>query len=159
MVKERISRERRKLARFEVDIPVQGKPVILGRKRAGEGSVDAIIKDISGSGTMLKWPAEFQLPRFLKLEIKILVASEPIECTARTVWTKEKKSEGRGKGRPSQQYEVGLSFVEDENRNIPRLISRGTDFYWEIFVRTGDVQAYLLHKGIDKGCEEVPKDG
>jgi len=159
MVEEGRSGERRKFSRFEVEISGQCKPVAPGGKRTERESVYATIKNISSNGILMEWPAVYRPPQFLKLGIKILSISKPIECIARTVWTKEKRSEGRGKGRPLQQYEVGLSFVEDEYSNVPRLISRGTDFYWEIFVRTGDVQAYLLHKGIDKGCEEVPKDG
>ena len=159
MVKERISGERRKFNRFVVEIPVQCKPVSPGRKRAGRELVYVTIKNISSNGIMLEWPAEFRLPQFLKLGIKILPTSKPIECTARTVWTKERKNQGRGKEKPLERYDVGLSFVEDEYSKVPRLISRGTNFYWEIFERAGYIGAYLLHKGIDKECEEVHKDG
>jgi hypothetical protein len=159
MLENKRSGERRKFTRFEVDIPVQGKAVALGRKRVGRGAVSAIIKDISGNGIMLRWPAEFQLPQFLKLEIKILPTSEPIECIARTVWTKEKRLRGKGREQAPGLYDVGLSFVKDEYGKVPKLVSSGTNFYWDIFERTGYVEAYLLHKGIDKGCEEVPKDG
>jgi len=159
MVKEKGSDERRRFNRFTVKIPVQCKPVALAKKPAGRESVYATIKNISSNGILLEWPREFRLPQFLRLGIKVVGNSKPIDSIARIVWTKEKRSEGRGKGRPPQQYEVGLSFVKDENSNVPRLISLGTDFYWGIFVRTGDVQAYLLHRGIGKECEEVPKGG
>jgi len=159
MVKEKKSGERRKFNRFEVEIPVQCKPVSLGAKRAGRESIFATIKNISSNGILLEWPAEYRLRQFLSLGIKIIPSSKPIETIARTVWTKEKKSRGRCKGGLLQQYDVGLSFIENEYSNVPRLISLGTDFYWEIFLRTGDVQAYLLHKGINKGCEEISRDG
>jgi hypothetical protein len=159
MVKEKGSDERRRFNRFEVNIPVQCKPVALGRKRARKELVYATIKNISSNGILLEWPGEHRPPQFLKLGIKILPSSKPIECTARTVWAKEMKPAVKGKGEVPERYDLGLSFVKDENSNVPRLISLGTDFYWGIFVRTGDVQAYLLHRGIGKECEEVPKGG
>ena len=159
MAKNKNSVERRRFNRFTVKIPVQCKPVAPAKKRAGRESVYATIKNISSNGILLEWPREYRLPQFLRLGIKVVGNSKPIDSIARTVWTKERKSRGRGKEGALEQYNVGLSFVQDEYSNVPRLISRGTDFYWEIFVRTGDVQAYLLHKGIDKECEEVPKDG
>lgn len=159
MGKNKTSGERRKFNRFVVKIPVQCKPVSPGRKRGGRELVHTTIKNISSNGILLKWPGEYRLPQFLRLGIKIVLTSKPIQSIARTVWTKEKKSRGRGKAELLEQYDMGLSFVEDENSKVPRLISRGTDFYWEIFERTGHIQAYLLHKGIDKEWEEVPKDG
>ena len=159
MMKERTSDERRRFDRFEVEIPAECRPVAPGGKRAGRESVYATIRNISSNGILLEWPAEYRLPKFLKLGIKIMLTSKPIESIARMVWAKEKKSRARGKGKLPSQYDVGLSFVEDENRKAPRLISRGTDFYWEIFERTGHIQAYLLHRGIGKEYEEVPRDG
>ena len=159
MGKERTSSERRKFNRFVVKIPVQCKPVSPGRKRTGRELVCATIKNISSNGILLKWPGEYRLPKFLRLGISVIPTSKPIESIARTVWNKEKSRRGKGKGGALEQYDVGLSFVEDEHSKVPRLISRETDFYWEIFERTGHIQAYLLHKGIDKECEQVPKDG
>ncbi len=159
MVKERRSTERRRFNRFPVKIPVQCKPVAPVKKRAGKESVYATIKNISSNGILLEWPREYRLPQFLRLGIKVVGNSKPIDSIARIVWTKEKKSEGTGKRGLPEQYDVGLSFVKDENSNTPKLISLGTDFYWEIFMRTGDVQAYLLHKGIDKRWEEICRDG
>jgi len=159
MVKERTSGERRKFNRFVVQIPVQCKPVSPGRKHAGRELVYATIKNISSNGILLVWPGEYRLPQFLRLGIKIVLTSKPIESIARTVWTKEKKSRGKRKAELPEQYDVGLSFVQEEHNEIPRMISRGTNFYWEIFERTGHIQAYLLHKGIDKEYERVPRDG
>jgi hypothetical protein len=159
MGKDRTSGERRKFNRFVVKIPVQCKPVSPGRKRGARELVCATIKNISSNGIMLKWPGEYRLPQFLRLGIKIVLTSKPIESIARMVWAKEKSRRGKGKAELLEQYDMGLSFVENENSKVPRLISRGTDFYWEIFERTGYIQAYLLHKGIDKEWEEVPKDG
>lgn len=159
MGKERTSSERRKFNRFVVKIPVQCKPVSPGRKRIGRESVCATIKNISSNGILLKWPGEYRLPQFLKLGISVRPTSKPIESIARTVWNKEKSRRGKGKSELPNQYDVGLSFVENEYSKVPRLISRETDFYWEIFEKTGHIQAYLLHKGIDKEWEQVPKDG
>ncbi len=159
MRKERTSSERRKFNRFVVKIPVQCKSVSPGRKRAGRELVCATIKNISSNGILLKWPGGYRLPQFLKLGISVIPTSKPIESIAWTVWNKEKSRRGKGKSELPNQYDVGLSFVENEYNKVPRLISRETDFYWEIFERTGDIQAYLLHKGIDKECEQVPKDG
>ena len=159
MGKERTFGERRKFNRFVVKIPVQCKPVSPGRKRTGRELVYATIKNISSNGILLKWPGGYRLPQFLRLGIKIVLTTKPIESIARMVWTKEKNRRGKGKAELPDQYDVGLSFVEDEHSKVPRLISRGTDFYWEIFERTGHIQAYLLHKGISKECEEVAKDG
>ena len=159
MMKERTSDERRKFTRFEVKIPVQCKPVARGRKHGGRELVSATIKNISSNGILLECPSEYRLPQFLRLGIKIVLTSKPIESTARTVWTKEKSCRGKGKAELPDQSDVGLSFVEDGHSKVPRLISRGTDFYWQIFERTGHIQAYLFHKEICKECEEVPKDG
>jgi len=148
MVKERISGERRKFTRFEVDIPVQCKPVSSERKRSGIGLVYATIKNISTNGILLHWPAEFQLPRFLRLAIKIAASSKPAEYIARTVWSKEKKLKIKVGKEPTERYDVGLSFVDDKRTRVPKLISQGTNFYWEIFERTGNISAYLLHRGI-----------
>ena len=159
MGKDRMSGERRKFNRFAVKIPVKCKPVSPGRKHAWRELVCATIKNISSSGILLKWPGEHRLPPFLRFGISVIATSKPIESVARTVWTKEKKRRGRGKGEPLEQCDVGLSFVENEYSKVPRLISRETDFYWEIFEKTGHIQAYLLHKGIDKEWGEVAKDG
>jgi len=159
MGKERTSGERRKFNRFVLEIPVQCKPVSLGRKHAGKELVYATIKNISSNGILLKWPGEYRLPKFLRLGISVITTSKPIESIARTVWNKEKSRRGKGKAELPNQYDVGLSFVENEYNKVPRLISRGTNFYWGIFERTGHIQAYLLHKGIGKECEQVPKDG
>ena len=159
MVKDRTSSERRKFNRFAVKIPVQCKPVSPGRKSTGRELVCATIKNISSNGILLKWPRGYRLPQFLRLGISVIPTSKPIESIAWTVWTKEKSRRGKGKAELPNQYDVGLSFVENEYNKVPRLISRETDFYWEIFERTGHIQAYLLHKGIDKECEQVPKDG
>jgi len=155
MGKERTSGERRKFNRFVVEIPVKCKPVSPGRKRGGRELVCATIKNISSSGILLKWPGEYRL----RLGISVIPTSKPIESIARTVWTKERKGRGKGKAETPEQYDMGLSFVQDEQSKLPRLISRETDFYWEIFERTGHIQAYLLHKRIDKEWEEVAKDG
>jgi hypothetical protein len=159
MGKERTFGERRKFNRFVVKIPVQCKPVSPGRKRTGRESVCATIKNISSNGILLKWSGGYRLPQFLRLGISVIPTSKPIESIARTVWTKERKSRGRGKRGALEQYDMGLSFVQNEHSKVPRLISRETNFYWEIFERTGHIQAYLLHKGIDKEWEEVSKDG
>ena len=157
-MKERISSERRRFTRFEVNIPVQCRPVILERKRAGRELVYATIKNISSNGILLEWPGEHRPPQFLKLGIKILATSKPIECTARTVWAKEMKTPVKGKGEVPERYDLGLSFVKDEYSKAPMLISQRTNFYWQIFERTGYIEAYILHKGIGKECEEVIKD-
>jgi len=159
MARETRSSERRKFNRFEVEIPVQCRPISLGAKRAGRESVFTTIKNISSNGILLDWPREFPLPQFLRLGIRVIPNAKPIETVARKVWANEKKSRGRYKGRLPQQYDVGISFIESEHSKVPRLISQGTDFYWEIFVRTGNIQAYLLHKGTNKGCEEISRDG
>jgi len=158
MVKEKTSGERRKFMRFEVNLPVQCKLVTLGRRRAGRGLVYATIKNISRNGILLEWPGEHRLPQFLKLGIKILPSSKPIECTARTVWAKEMKSSFKGKEKLPERYDVGLSFVKDEYSKVPRLISRRTNFYWDIFERVGYVEAYLLHRGSGKECEKDLED-
>ena len=158
MVREIISDERRKFMRFEVNLPVQCKPIPLGRNRAGEEQVYAIIKNISSNGILLEWPGEHRLPQFLKLGIKILPTSKPIECTARTVWAKEMKPSVKGKREVVERYDLGLSFVKDEHTKAPVLISRRTNFYWDIFERAGYIEAYLLHRGSGKECEDVLKD-
>ncbi|MCJ7646148.1 PilZ domain-containing protein [bacterium] len=159
MAKNKNSVERRRFNRFTVKIPVQCKPVALGRKRARKELVYATIKNISSNGILLEWPGEHRPPQFLNLGIKILPTSKPIECTARTVWAKEMKPAVKGKGEVPERYDLGLSFVKDEYSKTPMLISRRTNFYWQIFERTGYIEAYILHKGIGKECEEVPKDG
>jgi len=148
MMKERISGERRKFTRFEVDIPAECKPVSSEKKRSGIGLVYATIKNISTNGILLHWPAEFQLPRFLRLAIKIATTSKPAEYIARIIWSKEKKFKIKAGRKASERYDVGLSFIQDERSRVPKLISQGTNFYWEIFERTGYISAYLLHKGI-----------
>jgi hypothetical protein len=153
------SSERRKFTRFEVNIPVACRPIARGRKRVGSELVYVTIKNISSNGVLLGWPAESKLPEFLKLVIKILPISEAIECIARRVWVKEMKPQVKGKEEKPERYDVGLSFVKDEYSEVPRLISRGTNFYWQIFERTGYVEAYLLHRGISKECEGVSDDG
>jgi len=159
MGKDRTFGERRKFDRFAVKIPVKCKAVSGERKHAGRGLVHTTTKNISSNGILLKWPGEYRLPEFLSLGIKILLTSEPIESIARMVWAKEESRRGKRKAELSNQYDVGLSFIQDEGCKLPRLISRETDFYWEIFERTGHIQAYLLHKGIRKECEEISKDG
>ncbi|HUW23510.1 MAG TPA: PilZ domain-containing protein [bacterium] len=159
MGKDRTSGERRKFDRFAVKIPVNCKTVSPERKHTGRGLVHTTTKNISSNGILLKWPGEYRLPEFLKLGISVIPTSKPIESIAWTVWTKEKSRRGKGKTELPNQYDVGLSFVENEYSKIPRLISRETDFYWEIFEKTGHIQAYLLHKGVRKECEEISKDG
>lgn len=159
MGKDRTSGERRKFNRFVVKIPVECKPVSPGRKCTGKELVYANSKNISSNGILLNWPGAYRLPEFLRLGIKIVLTSRAIESIARMVWAEERKSRGRGKRGVPEQYNVGLSFIEDEHNKVPRLISRGTDFYWEIFERTGHIQAYLLHKGICEESEGVAKDG
>lgn len=159
MVKEKTSGERRKFNRFKIEIPVECRPIARGRKRGERGLVYAIVKNISSNGILMEWPTEYRLPQFLRLGIRVVDTSKPIESIARTVWTKEKRRRGKAKAEPPEQYDVGLSFVEDEYNKVPRLVSRGTNFYWDIFERTGHIQAYLLHKGIGKECEQVPRDG
>jgi len=158
MGKDRTFGERRKFDRFAVKIPVKCKAVSGERKHAGRGLVHTTTKNISSNGILLKWPGEYRLPELLRLGIKILLTSEPIESIARMVWAKEENRRSSNTGLP-EQYDVGLSFVEDEHSKAPMLISRGTDFYWEIFEKTGYIQAYLLYKGIGKECAEVLKDG
>jgi len=147
-VKGTISGERRKFTRFEVEIPAECKPVSSERKRSGIGLVYATIKNISTNGILLHWPAEFQLPRFLRLGIKIAATSKPAEYIARTIWSREKKLGIKVGKQATERYDVGLSFVHDKCSGVPKLISQGTNFYWEIFERTGNISAYLLHKGI-----------
>ena len=159
MVKVKGSDERRRFNRFTVKIPVKCKPVAAARSRAGRESVYAAIKNISSNGILLEWPREYWFPQFLRLGIEVVGNAKPIDSLARIVWAKEKKSESTGKGGPPEQYDIGLSFVKDENSNTPRMISLGTDFYWGIFERTGDIQAYLLHKRIDKRCKKISRDG
>lgn len=159
MGKDRTSGERRKFDRFAVKIPVKCKAVSGERKDAGRSLVHTTAKNISSNGILLKWPGDYRLPEFLSLGIKILLTSKPIESIARMVWAKVRSRRGGSNTGVPGQYDVGLSFVEDEHNKLPRLISRETDFYWEIFERTGHIQAYLLHKGIRKECEEAPEDG
>ncbi len=159
MSKDETSVERRKFNRFAVKIPVKCKPVSGERKDAGRGLVHATTKNISSNGILLKWPGEYRLPQTLSLGISVITTSKPIESIARMVWAKERSRCGGSNTELPGQYDVGLSFVEDEHSELPRLISRETDFYWEIFERTGHIQAYLLHRGIRKECEEVPRDG
>jgi len=159
MGKERTSIERRRFNRFVVKIPVECRPVSAGREYTGKELVYANSKNISSNGILLNWPGEYRLPKFLRLGIQIALTSKAIQSIARMVWAEEKKSRGRSKIGVPEEYNVGLSFIEDEHSKVPRLISRGTDFYWGIFERTGDIQAYLLHKGICEESEEVAKDG
>jgi hypothetical protein len=153
------SSERRKFTRFEVNIPVACRPIARGRKRGGRELVYATIKNISSNGVLLGWPAESKVPDFLKLAIKILPISEEIECITRRVWVKQTKPHVKGKEGNPGRYDVGSSFVKDEYSEVPRLLSRETNFYWQIFERTGYVEAYLLHRGISKECEGVSDDG
>jgi len=158
MAKDRNRVEKRKFARFEVNIPVQCRPLSTERRRPGKELVFATIKNISTNGILLDWPGEIRPPQLLRLGIRILPSSKRIEYTAKTIWSKEVKTSEKDKGQVAGRYDVGLSFVKDGNRKAPRFISRDTNFYWQIFERTGYVEAYLLHKGVGKECEEVLKD-
>jgi len=154
MEKEKNSGEKRKFTRFEVNIPVGCRPVRLGKKTGGTELVYAMMRNISNNGILLEWQGKHEMPEFLKLGIRILPTSKPIECVAKKVWTKKTKSE-RG---VAERYDVGLSFVKDEHTDVPTLISRRTNLYWQIFERTGCIEAYLLHKEMDEEPEESIED-
>jgi len=125
--------ERREFVRFNVGVPVSCK---VGDKE----TIKTRTRDISSQGLSFKWKGSLPdlLPgAFLRLEINEKSIPQPVETLARIVWIK--KSE-------SFKNSLGLCFVEERKNKIPKVISYGSNFYWDIFRKTGSINAYLLHR-------------
>ena len=130
---QKSSDEKREFVRFNVGIPVCCK---VDEKEA----IKTRTKDISSQGMSFKWKGSLPnlLPgAFLRLEINEKSIPQPLETLAKVVWIKKRKS---------FKNSLGLCFVEKEESKIPRVISYGSNFYWDIFRKTGSINAYLLYK-------------
>ncbi|MFB0526389.1 MAG: PilZ domain-containing protein [bacterium] len=127
------SDERREFVRFNVGVPVCCKV-------DDQQAIETRTRDISSQGLSFKWKGSFPdlLPGvFLRLEINEKSISQPLETLARVVWIKKGKS---------FKNSLGLCFIEEGKSEIPRIISYGGNFYWDIFKKTGSINAYLLYK-------------
>ncbi len=127
------SDERREFVRFNVGVPVCCKV-------NEEQTIKTRTRDISSQGLSFKWKGSLPdlLPgALLRLEIKEQSIPQPVETLAKIVWIKKDKS---------FKNSLGLCFVEEEKSEIPRVISYGGNFYWDIFKKTGSINAYLIYK-------------
>jgi len=127
------SDEKREVVRFNVGVPVCCKV-------DDQQTIKTMTRDISSQGLSLKWKGSLPnlLPgAFLRLEIKEQSISQPLETLAKIVWIRKDKSFNNS---------LGLCFVEEGKSKIPRVISYGGNFYWEIFKKTGSINAYLLYR-------------
>ncbi|MBA7483844.1 hypothetical protein ES707_19361 [subsurface metagenome] len=125
--------EKREFVRFNVGVPVCCKV-------DDQQTIKTRTKDISNQGLSFKWKGSLPdlLPgAFLRLEIKKQSIPQPVETLAKIVWIKKGKS---------FKNSLGLCFVEEEKSKIPRVISYGGNFYWDIFKETGSINAYLIYK-------------
>ena len=130
---EKGSEEKREFVRFNVGVPVCCK---VDEKK----TIKTKTRDISSQGLSFKWKDSLPdlLPgAFLRLEINEKSIPQPLETLAKIVWIKKGKS---------FKNSLGLCFVEEEKSKIPRVISYGGNFYWDIFKKTGSVNAYLIYK-------------
>jgi len=127
------SDERREFVRFNVSVPVSCKV-------DDQQAIKTRTRDISSQGLSFKWQDSLPdlLPgAFLRLEINEKSIPQPVETLAKIVWIKKGKS---------FKNSLGLCFVEEEKSKIPRVMSYGSNFYWDIFKKTGSINAYLLHR-------------
>jgi len=125
--------EKREFVRFNVGLPVCCKV-------DDQQTIKTRTRDISSQGMSFKWTGSLPdlLPgAFLRLEIKEQSIPQPVETLAKVVWIKKGKS---------FKNSLGLCFVEEEKSKIPRVISYGGNFYWDIFKKTGSINAYLIYK-------------
>ena len=125
--------EKREFVRFNVGLPVCCKV-------DDQQTIKTKTRDISSQGMSFKWKGSLPdlLPgAFLRLEIKEQSIPQPVETLAKVVWIKKGKS---------FKNSLGLCFVEKEESKIPRIISYGGNFYWDIFKKTGSINAYLIYK-------------
>jgi hypothetical protein len=125
--------EKREFIRFNVGVPVCCKV-------DKEQMIKMMTRDISSQGLSFEWknspPALFP-GAFLRLEINEQSIPRVVETLAKVVWIKKGKS---------FKNSLGLCFVEEGKSEIPRIISYGGNFYWNIFNKTGSINAYLLYK-------------
>ena len=127
------SDEKREFVRFNVGVPVCCR---VDKKE----TIKTRTRDISSQGLSFKWKGSLPdlLPgAFLRLEINEQSITQPLETLAKVVWIKKGKS---------FKNSLGLCFVEGEKSKTPRVISYGGNFYWDIFKKTGSINAYLLYK-------------
>jgi hypothetical protein len=125
--------EKREFVRFNVGLPVCCKV-------DDQQTIKTRTRDISSQGLSFKWKGSLPdlLPgAFLRLEINEKSIPQPVETLAKIVWIKKDKS---------FKNSLGLCFVEEEKSKIPRIISYGGNFYWDIFKKTGSINAYLIYK-------------
>ena len=130
---QKSSDEKREFVRFNVGVPVCCK---VDEKE----TIKTRTRDISSQGLSFKWKGSLPdlLPgAFLRLEINEKSIPQPLETLAKVVWIKKGKS---------FKNCLGLCFVEEEKSKIPRVISYGGNFYWDIFKKTGSINAYLIYK-------------
>lgn len=130
---EKGSDEKREFVRFNVGVPVCCKA-------DDQQTIKTRTRDISSQGLSFKWKGSLPdlLPgAFLRLEINEKSIPQPLETLAKVVWIK--KSE-------SFKNSLGLCFVEKEESKIPRVMFYGSNFYWDIFKKTGSINAYLLYR-------------
>jgi hypothetical protein len=125
--------EKREFVRFNVGVPVCCKV-------DDQQTIKTMTRDISSQGLSFKWKDSLPnlLPgALLRLEINEKSIPQPVETLAKIVWIKKGKS---------FKNSLGLCFVEEEKSKIPRVISYGGNFYWDIFKKTGSINAYLLYR-------------
>ena len=130
---QKSSDEKREFVRFNVGVPVCCK---VDEKE----TIKTRTRDISSQGLSFKWKGSLPdlLPgAFLRLEINEKSIPRPLETLAKVVWIKKGKS---------FKNSLGLCFVEEEESKIPRVIFYGGNFYWDIFKKTGSINAYLLYR-------------
>jgi len=125
--------EKREFVRFNVGVPVCCKV-------DDQQTIKTRTRDISSQGLSFKWKGSLPnlLPgAFLRLEINEKSIPQPLETLAKIVWIRKDKS---------FKNFLGLCFVEEGKSKIPRVIFYGGNFYWEIFKKTGSINAYLLYR-------------
>jgi len=130
---EKSSDEKREFVRFNVGVPI-------GCKINDQQTIKTRTRDISSQGLSFKCTGSLPelLPgALLRLEIDEQSIPQPVETLAKVVWIKKGKS---------FRNSLGLCFVEDEKSEIPRVICYGGNFYWDIFKKTGSINAYLIYK-------------
>ena len=130
---EKSNDERREFVRFNVGIPVCCRVDDVQ-------TIKTKTKNISSQGLSIKWIGSLPdlLPgAFLRLEINGESIPQPVGTLARLVWIKKGKS---------SKNSLGLCFVEDEKNKTPKVLCYGGNFYWNIFKKTGSINAYLIYK-------------
>jgi len=125
--------EKREFARFNVGVPVCCKV-------NDQQTIETRTRDISSQGLSFKWKGSLPdlLPgALLRLEINEKSIPQPVETLAKIVWIRKDKG---------LKNSLGLCFVEDKKDKSPKVLCYGGNFYWDIFKKTGSINAYLLHR-------------